>query len=75
MSTLQISLEQRITQLEAEIAKQQSDTKNLQEALTALEAGKPRPATPAADKAFELLKQLVGSVPKNLTSLLLVSTT
>jgi chromosome segregation ATPase len=64
--TLVLNLEEQISQLEAEVAAQQSDTKNLQEALTALEAGKPRPATPAADDSFELLKQLVGSVPENL---------
>ncbi len=64
--TLVLNLDDQISQLEAEIAKQKSDVSTLQEALTALEAGKPRPANPAADDSFELLKQLVGSVPENL---------
>ncbi len=66
MSTLQISLEQQIASLEAEVAVQQSDVSTLQEALTALEAGKPRPANPSADNAFELLKELLTAAPQSL---------
>ncbi len=67
MSTdLQISLEQQIARLELEVATQQSDVRSLQEAIATIETNKPRPATPSADNAFELLRQLVGSVPENL---------
>ncbi len=64
--TQTLSFEEQIIRLESEIAAQQSDIRNLQEALATIEAGKPRPVNPAADNAFELLKQLVGSVPDNL---------
>jgi hypothetical protein len=61
-------LSDQISTLESEIAAQQSDIQNLREALVALQTGKPRPATPSADDAFELLRQLVGSVPENLAA-------
>jgi uncharacterized coiled-coil protein SlyX len=60
------NLEEQIARLESEVAMQESDIRNLQEALATLESGKLRPVNPAADNTFELLKHLVGSVPENL---------
>ncbi len=62
----QTQLDKQISTLESEILQRDADIQNLQEALATLEANKPRPATPSADNAFELLRQMVGSVPENL---------
>jgi hypothetical protein len=60
------TLDQQISQLEVEIATRQKDIENLRQAFVALESNQPRPADPAADNAFELLRELVGSAPQKL---------
>lgn len=62
----QNQLSQQIDSLQTEITTRRLDIQNLQEALDTLIAGKPRPANPESDNAFEMLKQLVGSVPETL---------
>lgn len=62
----ELTLEQQISQLEAEICSRNADIRNLAEALSTLEAGKPRPQNPSADAAFELLRELVGNAPQQL---------
>lgn len=64
--TTNTNLEQQISVLETEISTRKTDIKNLQEALDTLIAGNPRPANPESDNAFEILKQLVGTVPESL---------
>ncbi len=56
----------QINALQAEITTRKTDIANLKEALDTLLAGKPRPANPESDNAFEMLKQLVGNVPKSM---------
>ena len=63
---LQISLEQQILELEAELTVQQSDVENLQGALAAIENNQPRPARPQEDSIFTLLRELLEAVPANL---------
>ncbi len=60
------TLDQQISQLEVEIATRQKDIENLRQAFVALESNQLRPADPAADNVFELLKELVGSAPQKL---------
>jgi DNA repair exonuclease SbcCD ATPase subunit len=62
----EIKLTDQINALQTEIATRTLDIQNLQEALDTLIAGKPRPINPSADGAFEMLRELVGSVPENL---------
>jgi hypothetical protein len=67
MSTdLQLNPEQQISQLELEIAKQESDVQNLQGALAAIENNQPRPARPQEDSIFTLLRESLEAVPANL---------
>jgi hypothetical protein len=63
---LQISLEQQILELEAELTVQQSDVENLQGALAAIENNQPRPARPQEDSIFNLLRESLEAVPANL---------
>ncbi len=63
---LQISLEQQILELEAELTVQQSDVENLQGALAAIENNQPRPARPQEDSIFDLLRESLEAVPANL---------
>ena len=62
----QNQLSQQIDSLQTEITTRRLDIQNLQEALDSLVANKPRPINPSADEAFEMLKQLVGNVPKSM---------
>ncbi len=60
------TLDHQISELELEIATWQKDIENLRQAFVALESNQLRPANPAADNAFELLKKLVGAAPQKL---------
>jgi len=60
------TLDQRFAQLEGEIATRQEHIETLRLAFATLESNQPRPANPAADNAFELLKELVGAAPQKL---------
>ncbi len=57
---------EQINALQAEILTRKTDIANLKEALDTLIANKPRPINPNADSAFQMLRELVGSVPQNL---------
>ncbi len=56
----------QINALQTEIATRKTDIANLKEALDTLIANKPRPINPNADSAFQMLRELVGNVPKSL---------
>lgn len=62
----ELTLQQRICELEVEITSRTEDIQNLSEAIATLETNSPRPQSPAADNAFLLLKELVGDVPQRL---------
>lgn len=62
----EIKLTDQINALQTEITSRKTDIANLKQALDTLLAGKPRPANPESDNAFEMLKQLVGNVPESL---------
>jgi hypothetical protein len=62
----EIKITDQISALQTEIATRESDIQNLQEAIDTLVANKPRPINPSADGAFEMLRELVGNVPKSM---------
>jgi DNA repair exonuclease SbcCD ATPase subunit len=60
------TINDQISQLEAEILQRNADIRKLTAALATLEANQPRPADPSCDDAFALLRELVGNVPQQL---------
>ena len=62
----EIKLTDQINALQTEITTRKTDIANLKEALDTLVTNKPRPINPSADSAFEMLRELVGNVPKSI---------
>ena len=62
----EIKLTDQISAMQTEIATRKTDIANLKEVLETLVANKPRPINPTADSTFQMLRELVGSVPQNL---------
>lgn len=60
------ALQEKINQLETEVASRQRDIENLREAIATIEAGEPRPPRPEVDNLFNLLQEMIGQVPQQL---------